>query len=402
MQQTASGLSTRVSGLFAVHFLGMGLFLPFFPLVLAARSLSVSEIGVILGLATAARIAAGPILTGLSDRTGRRRLSILGYSLAGVATLILFAATSGYPATLAAVVCLMIFWSPIVPLADAYALDVVREDGGDYGRMRLWGSIAFIVANLAGGWVIAAWSTLPIVAGILFSLLATGVVAATLPPMHRGQRNEAAGQGAKPAVLARPWFLGALAVIGLLQGSHAAYYAFGTIFWRDTGVAEAAIGVLWSLGVVTEIALFSFAGRLPAWIGPIQLLAIGALAAVLRWALFPLAVAPVPMAVLQGLHGLSFGAVHLGTVGFLSQVVPARWAATGQSLAATSTGILMAAGMAACGPLYAAAPEWAFWAMSLSSAAALGGLAVVKGRMQRAMEAKDGPASQPQSAGSGG
>ena len=38
-------------------------------------------------------------------------------------------------------------WTPTVPLTDAYALRGVARYGLDYGRLRLWGSAAFIAAR---------------------------------------------------------------------------------------------------------------------------------------------------------------------------------------------------------------------------------------------------------------
>jgi PPP family 3-phenylpropionic acid transporter len=364
MIKIQTGLSTRVSGLFWAHFVGSGLFLPFFPLLLSNRALSVSEIATALALATFARILAAPILTSLSDKTGRRRLSIFLYSLAGVVFLALFALTDSYIATLIAVAGLMIFWAPIIPLADAYALDVVRKSGGQYGRMRLWGSVAFIAGNLAGGWLISFATDLPYLAAILMSLLATAVVAITLPPAGVRENGTPAQDAQRPVVFRQAWFLALLGGIGLIQASHAGYYAFATIFWRASGVPDTAIGLVWSLGVVTEICLFIYASRLPSWFTPLRLILIGGLAGILRWTLFAQATDLTFIIALQGLHGLSFGAVHLGTVSLLGRIVPPRWSATGQSLMATSIGLLNALATWGSGPLYAEAPAHAFWAMA--------------------------------------
>ena len=153
-------LSARVSGLFAVHFFGFGLFLPFFPVVLGFRGLSAAEIGLILGAGTIARLAASPALSNLSDRTGQRRLSILIYSLISAAFLVLFFAPGGLVVLGLAVIGFMVMNSPITPLSDAYALDVQRNTGADYARMRLWGSAGFVLATLAGGALAAIASRL--------------------------------------------------------------------------------------------------------------------------------------------------------------------------------------------------------------------------------------------------
>ncbi len=380
MSLPVMGLSGRVGALFASHFFGFGLFLPFFPVVLESRGLSVAEIGYILGAGTIVRIAANPLMTGLSDRSGRRRLSIFVYSMAGAAFLGLFMGLMGGRMLVALITVsgLMAFWSPIVPLSDAYALDVVRNHGADYGRMRLWGSVGFVVANVIGGWLADIGNPDIIVAGIGLGVLSTGFVAISLPAQGRPEQTARKTDMDRPGLFWSPWFLCVLLVLGLLQGSHAAFYGFGTLFWLQAGISEFAVGLLWSVGVVAEIALFFMAGRLVARFGPLNFMIVGAVGGVVRWVLFPFADDLLTMTVLQLLHGISFGAAHLGAVGYLSRLVPPKWSATGQGLLAASNGILMAAGLAVCGPLYAADPAYPFWAMAVASVIAVLGLALLR------------------------
>lgn len=384
MSSISAGINLRVGGLFASHFFGFGLFLPFFPLVLEGRGLSLAEIGYVLGIGTIVRIAANPIMTGLSDRSGRRRLSIFVYSLAGGGFLGFFMVSSGPMTALIAVAGLMAFWSPIVPLSDAYALDVVRNTGADYARMRLWGSVGFVVANLGGGFVsgIGSNAVIPIV--LIVSVIATGLVAISLPPQD-GRRNRRPGEASSPVQFRQPWFWLLLLLGGMLQGTHAAFYSFGTLYWRDAGVADWVIGVLWSIGVMAEIALFAIAGRLGLRYGPLAFLMAAAVAGVVRWGLFPFADTVIAMAVLQLLHGLSFGAAHLGIVNCLSRVVAPKWAATGQGFLAASVGIQMAVGMAVSGPLFEIDPDYPFWAMAISALVALMLLILSRPLLERRM-----------------
>lgn len=381
-----ANLSGGVSALFASHFFGFGLFLPFFPLVLAARGLSENEIGFVLGLSTIVRIAASPLLTNLSDRTGRRRLSIFAYSVLSGLFLGLFVGTSSVASVWICVAGLMFFWSPIVPLSDAYALDVTRNIGADYARMRLWGSVAFVVANLGGGWLASSGSPNLIVAGIGLGVLATGVLAISLPG-QTGKGPDSADVGSqKPTVFKKSWFLLVLLVGGLLQATHAAYYGFGTIYWVQAGVDKFSIGFLWAIGVVAEIGLFYMAKRLNDRLGPISFLMMAAVGSIARWGLFPLAEGLPAIVALQLLHGLSFGAAHLGTVAFLAKVVPQKWAATGQGLFSTSSGILLATGLAICGPLFDLDPAYPFWAMAGVGLAALILLVLLKPLWNRKLE----------------
>lgn len=380
-------IETRVSGLFAGHFFGFGLFLPFFPVVLGLRGLSAAEIGFILGAGTIARIAASPALSNLSDRTGQRRLSVLVYSVAGAALLALFFVPGGPILLGAAVIGFMVMNAPIVPLSDAYALDVQRNTGADYARMRLWGSAGFVLANLVGGALAAEGSSWILVLAIALASLATGAVAMSLPRQQREETD--AGKSAESAEtpFRSVWFWPVIAVLGLFQASHAAFYGFGTLYWQAKAVPDVAIGVLWAVGVVAEIGLFTVAGKIAQRFDPPVFLIVAGIAAAVRWALFPFADTLVSMAALQLLHGLSFGAAHLGAVAILARVVPSRWAGTGQGLLATSIGIQMAIGLSICGALYDLNPDWPFYLMAVAAVAGTLIMLALTPLVRRKMEA---------------
>jgi PPP family 3-phenylpropionic acid transporter len=89
------------------------------------------------------------------------------------------------------------------------------------------------------------------------------------------------------------------------------------------------------------------------------------------------------LVLLQGLHGLSFGATHLGTLAFIGRAAPAGLAATAQGYLAVSTGIAIAAGTGLSGLLYGRFGTAAYGAMALIAAAGLAA-AFVAHRLQKA------------------
>jgi PPP family 3-phenylpropionic acid transporter len=167
-----------------------------------------------------------------------------------------------------------------------------------------------------------------------------------------------------------PVFLAVAAAASLLQASHAVYYGFSALDWRAAGLDGAAIGALWALGVVAEVALFAISGRLP--VAPTTLLMVGAAGAVIRWSAMALEPAPALLPLLQCLHGLSFGATHLGAIGFIARAAPAARGATAQGYLAVAQGLVMALAMGISGLLYARWGNLAYGAMALMAAA--GGL----------------------------
>jgi PPP family 3-phenylpropionic acid transporter len=194
---------------------------------------------------------------------------------------------------------------------------------------------------------------------------------------HGGESVSSAGiPASRPALLRQPAFLAVTAAAALVQASHAVYYGFSTIEWQAAGLGGRAIGALWALGVLAEIALFAVSGRMP--IASTTLLLAGACGAVVRWSAMALDPPTVLLPVLQCLHALSFGATHLGAVSFMARAAPAGSAATAQGYLAVALGLVMAVTMGISGALYARWGGLAYLAMAIAAAA--GGVCALAAR----------------------
>ena len=191
------------------------------------------------------------------------------------------------------------------------------------------------------------------------SLRSSRAVPATLAAAPSGKR-----------LWREPVFVAVAAAASLIQASHAIYYGFSTLDWQAAGLGGVTIGALWSLGVLAEIVLFAVSGRLP--IGPTALLMIGAAGAVVRWSAMALDPPLILLPPLQCLHALSFGATHLGALGFIARAAPAAFGASAQGYLAVAQGLVMAGAMGLAGVLYARFGDLAYWAMAIAAGA--GGL----------------------------
>jgi PPP family 3-phenylpropionic acid transporter len=253
----------------------------------------------------------------------------------------------------------------VLSLTDAYALTGLAARGRAYGPVRLWGSVAFIAGNVGGGlvlWVIAPEELIWLLVG---SLVVAVLAAIALRPLDPVPRPAAEERRHSPLTLLRnPAFIAVALASSMVQGSHAFYYGFSTLDWRAAGYDGVAIGVLWGLGVAAEIVLFALSGRLPPSLRPTSLLLIGGAGGLIRWTAMafdpPIAVLPL----LQLLHAASFGAAHLGAMGYLGQAVPRDMAATAQGLVATVSGIVTASAIGLSGVLYAASGSLGYLLMS--------------------------------------
>ena len=370
----------RVALFYAALFLIYGVHVPYLPVWLDWRGLTPGQIGVVMAAPFFVRLFVTPSLALLADHQGshRRTIALLALLVTGAA--LALTAVDGFLAILLLCVAFVVATHTIMPLTETIAVRGVRTAGLDYGRMRLWGSATFIAAGFAGGALIDGLG-----AGVGIWLIVAGalatVAAAPLLPQPVAAPALAANPEAEPSrprlaeaarLAGAPVFLLFLLAVGAVHGSLATFYTFGALHWRGQGISAAWIGVLWAIGVAAEILLFAFSNALLRRLGPAALLMTGAAAGVVRWAIMA---AEPPLAVLvpvQLLHGLTYGATHLGAIHFISRAVPERAAGTAQALYATvAAGLAFGLATIAAGHLYAAFGGQSYLVMAVLAAAGL-------------------------------
>ncbi|GLH79605.1 MFS transporter [Bradyrhizobium sp. SSBR45G] len=345
-----------------------GTHLPFFPVWLRAIGLDASWIGIIIAVPAVTRFTVLPLITALAERRQALRAAL---------RLTTFATASGFAVLAVQHQPWLVFvvyaglcslWTPVVPLTDAYALRGVMSYGLNYGRLRLWGSAAFIVGTLLCGGladIVPAPELIWIIVSVALCGAASSVLLQGLPPLPRSTGPVQDGR----SPLGSPRFLCIIASSALIQGSHAAYYTFSAIEWTAQGLSGLTIGWLWSMGVLAEIVVFALSPRFT--LSPVSLVIIGAVAAVLRWTLTAQEPHAAGLAAVQISHGFTFGLTLVGTMGLLVREVPAHLTARGQGYYAAASGVVGSAASILSGPLYAAYGPGVYYAMAVM--AGLGG-----------------------------
>ena len=381
--------AARLGLFYGATFGTMGTHLPFFTLWLKSIGIDPSWIGIISAVPAVTRFTVLPFITGAAGRRYSLRAFLivtsiataLGFALIGTQYLP-FAVLVAYAATC----CL---WTPMVPLTDAYALGGVARYGLNYGPLRLWGSAAFVVGALVCGflvdfiaasqliWVIASVATL----GALTSL--------GLQPLDRPKPPVPAVLGTS-ALLRDPGFLAIIISAALIQGSHAAYYAFASITWQASGLDGLTIAGLWVLGVLAEIVVFALSPRFT--LAPALLVVIGAVSAVARWLITAQEPSVAVLSVVQLAHGLTYGLTQVGVMGLLVRHVPGHIMARGQGYLAACGGMVSGTASIASGLVYAGYGQRVYYVMAAMALLAAIVMWSARHRLHR----------QPQSVASGG
>lgn len=210
---------------------------------------------------------------------------------------------------------------------------MTRRNGTDFGAIRAWGTVGYMVAIVATGQIVTMFGGgvfLPFFVGLG---LLRGAAALGLPNFRapKEERTLAVFGASRLREVMRPWFLLPLVGWSMVFATHLALNSFQALLWKEQGIADFTIALLIGLGAASEAAMMfvfkRFAGRFPArW-----LILASALVATLRWA--AMAVSPdVPVLVgMQLLHSVTFALGYMGCVHFIANWTSEEIAAEAQS-----------------------------------------------------------------------
>ncbi|MCC9622690.1 3-phenylpropionate MFS transporter [Thalassospira sp. MA62] len=364
--KTATILALFFVGLFLIQ----GIFLPYWPVWLKAQGLSAGEIGILLSLPNWVRVFADPMIAQRADRTGNRKTPMIWLAGIYVITVLIFPVSNQFWWLASLSVVIGFTFAPLLPLGTTITVHECKARALDYGRVRLWGSLAFILASYGAGWILDGATT----DWVVWLLLSAGLINfAIVIQMPDPQTDRPLRSGSSIAFLLRkPVFLIYLICIGCAQGAHGTYYSFASVHWESVGYSHEMIGIFWSLGVVAEIVLFAVAGSFVRGRHPGMLFALGAVSGIVRWTVLGSSDNLALILLVQPLHAMTFGITHLAAVSFISRAIPAQLATSAQSLMATlSMGIFLGSAIWASGPLYAQFGSQAYYAMAAMSLIAL-------------------------------
>lgn len=369
----------RMSLLYAAIFLPMGIHLPYFPLWLEHVGFGAGEIGIILAAPMFLRVVTTLLITAAADRARDRADVLLALAIAALVLSFGYFLPPGYLLVLGVSLALAAVWTPHVPIADSLTLSGVRRFGCDYSRMRLWGSAAFLAANLGGGFLLSLTGigAVPVLIsmGLAVAVAASLIVPRLGRPRKASPLSAAELQQGAPSLLT-PSFLYFVGGYGLVVASHGFLYAFSSIYWQSLGISGSVIGLLWSWSVVAEVGMFAVFTRLFGRMPPSRLVVLAGLAALVRWVAFPL-VWPAGLGVpgffvVQTLHALSTGLILIGLQKMIAETVPEERTGAAQGIAFFANGFAMAAVTLVSGQLYAALGVNGFYVMAVIALAAIG------------------------------
>jgi len=321
----------RLSAFYFFYFASLGALVPFWGLYLKDLGYSALEIGQLMAILLATKIVAPNIWGWLADRSGRHMAIVRSASLLSILVFLGVFAVTGFWGLALVMGLFSFFWNASLPQVEAVTFNHLREQIHRYAKVRLWGSVGFILSVAGLGLALEWWETGLVPAVVLVLYLGIWLSSLTVP--EAGNDTHHAEQGSIIALLLRPEVLAFFVACFMLQASHGVYYAFYSLYLEEYGYAKPLIGALWALGVVAEVLVFIVMHRLLQRWGARRVLIASLILTALRWLLiggFPEQLWILISA--QILHAASFGTFHAAAIHLVHHYFTGRFQGRGQAL----------------------------------------------------------------------
>jgi PPP family 3-phenylpropionic acid transporter len=321
----------RLSSFYFFYFAALGALVPYWGLYLKSLGFDAVAIGTLMAIPMATKFVAPYLWGWLGDHLGHRMPIVrVGSLLTALTFVAVFWVREFWPLALA-MGLFSFFWNAVLPQFEVVAFNYLGSAVPKYARLRMWGSIGFILAVGLLGVAVDAQGPAAVLPVLLF--IYSGIWAASLTVRDPVEAPHPPVPSSLWAILRLPAIAAFFAACFLMQVSHGPYYTFYSIYLEAHGFSKTLIGQLWALGVIAEVVVFMQMHHLLNRFGPrAVLLATFAIAAV-RWLLiggFPDDLGVLVVA--QILHAATFGAFHAAAIHLVYHAFRGRHQGRGQAL----------------------------------------------------------------------
>jgi len=324
-------LHFRLASFYFAYFLMLGGIAPFFSLYLNKLGFSGVQIGILLALMPLARVVAPPAWAWLADHQGSRRPLVRMTTAAAAVSCAGFLFAKSFAALFVVILLLNVFWCAALPLVEATTMAHLKGRLGDYGRIRVWGSVSFMLSVVVLGQLLdftgILW--LPV---MLVALFTVNVMAAWILPVDRSHAHHEEHVPLRE-ILRRPEVLALFAACFLMALAHGPYNTFYSIHLVEHGYSKSAVGWMWAVSVLAEIVVFLLMPRLLRRFSIPAIMSFSLGCAVVRFLIVGwLAQSTLLMALAQTMHAATFGAHHAAALAAIHHFFRGRTQSRGQAL----------------------------------------------------------------------
>ena len=328
---SSHNLHWRLSRFYFFYYFFVGSFVPYWGIYLQSENFSPSSIGILLSLFQISRIVAPNFWGWLADHTGHRVKWIKLTSFLGLIGFIGIFWAKGFFWIFLVMSALSLFTSSTLPLAESLTLAHLATSDGHYSRIRLWGSIGFIVASLLLGYLIDLQGINILLWVLLIAQAIIFFLSNTIPEakeIHHKKNDLSIWK-----IIKTPSVVALLIGCTLMVSAHGVLYNFYSIYLKEHGYSSAAIGWLWAVGVICEIFIFMLMPKILRRYSLKTILLMSLFLGVIRFIL--IGASPDQFYLLliaQMFHAATFGSFHAASIEVIAYFFKGRNQSRGQAI----------------------------------------------------------------------
>lgn len=326
---------------------------PFLSVYLKDTGVPPAEIGVLLSVPPLMLLVGGPVWSGYADARHRHRLMMIVAILGSILFSVTVWRLRGLFLLLPAVAAYSFFNAPISPLADSSTLALLGDRREEYGKIRVWGSVAWGIVGPAVGFLIdrsgIGWAFI----GYIVLMIVALPVAAGLP-LELSRLSQPFWRGMRAALTDRRWYVFLLAA--MISGiAGAAVNNFLFLYMQAVGSDGTFMGLSLTVATIAQIPFFLYTNLLLKRWGAHRLLLMGMILFAVRFVLYAVISSPWLILAVQLLHGPTFAAIWVAGVSYANEIAPPGLGATAQGLfSAVFFGLGAVVGGIICGESFSA------------------------------------------------
>ncbi len=328
---SSHNLHWRLSRFYFFYYFFVGSFVPYWGIYLQSENFSPSSIGILLSLFQISRIVAPNFWGWLADHSGHRVKWIKLTSFLGLIGFIGVFWAKGFFWIFLVMSALSLFTSSTLPLAESLTLAHLATTDGHYSRIRLWGSIGFIVASLFLGYLIDLQGINILLWVLLITQAIIFFLSNTIPEakeIHHKKNDLSIWK-----IIKTPSVVALLIGCTLMVSAHGVLYNFYSIYLKEHGYSSATIGWLWAVGVICEIFIFMLMPKILRRYSLKTILLISLFLGVIRFIL--IGASPdhfYLLLIAQMFHAATFGSFHAASIEVIAYFFKGRNQSRGQAI----------------------------------------------------------------------
>ena len=336
---------------YALYFGTLGVYLPYFNLYCFHLGFNGVQIGALSSLRSLVLVVFSLVWGAVADRFHIRKQA---YILCNVVSTLIWAfyfLADTFWMVFVVTACYGVFYAPIIAFLETFSMDLLGRGKSGYGKLRVWGSIAFIAVVTTVGWFLGWLPIKSILVFIFTGSVLLSLIGLKMPAVPDGTSKTPFWRSIKAFVNQR--VLVFLLCAFLMLAGHGAYYGFFSIHLDSLGFGSGFIGLAWALAIIAEIAVMINSKRIFRYLSLENALTVAFMVAVFRWGLLGMVHTWYAILILQVLHAGTYAMFHMASILYIDRLSPEGAKTLGQSINNAMTyGLGLMAGFFISGFLY--------------------------------------------------